>query len=65
MFVGNRHQAGGVHDHAGGKPTAPGTVVAICVGSRTVDTVLSVGNYAAGLGMTPARSGGSSAAPCP
>ncbi len=53
IFVGNRHQQGGVHDHAGGKPTSPGTVVAICAESRTVDTVLTVGNYAAGLGMTP------------
>jgi DNA-binding beta-propeller fold protein YncE len=65
VFVGNRHQAGGVHDHAGGKPTAPGTVVSICVASRSVDTVLSVGNYAAGLGMTPARSRGAAAGSCP
>jgi DNA-binding beta-propeller fold protein YncE len=64
VFVGNRHQAGGVHDHAGGKPKAPGTVVAICVGSRSVDTVVSVGNYAAGLGMTPARSRGAAAGGC-
>ena len=65
VFVGNRHQAGGVHDHAGGRPTAPGTVVAICVGSRTVDTVLTVGHYAAGLGMTPARAPSAPAArPC-
>jgi DNA-binding beta-propeller fold protein YncE len=64
VFVGNRHQAGGVHDHAGGKPTAPGTVVAICVGSRDVDTVLSVGRYAAGLGMTPVHGHGSAARPC-
>jgi DNA-binding beta-propeller fold protein YncE len=64
VFVGNRHQAGGVHDHAGGKPTAPGTVVVICVGSRSVDTVLSVGNYAAGLGMTPVRSRGAAAGSC-
>lgn len=64
VFVGNRHQAGGVHDHAGGKPKAPGTVVAICVGTRSVDTVLSVGNYAAGLGMTPARFPGTAAGSC-
>jgi YVTN family beta-propeller protein len=65
VFVGNRHQLGGVHDHAGGKPTGTGTVVAICVESRAVDTVLSVGHYAAGLGMTPARPGTSSASrPC-
>ena len=55
VFVGNRHQLGGVHDHAGGRPTGNGTVVAICIGTRAVDTVVSVGRYAAGLGMTPAR----------
>lgn len=64
LFVGNRHQAGGVHDHAGGRPSAPGTVVAICVGSRSVDTVLSVGHYAAGLGLRPDGTG-ASAAPRP
>jgi YVTN family beta-propeller protein len=57
VFVGNRHQLGGVHDHAGGRPTGTGTVVAICVETRAVDTVLRVGHYAAGLGMTPARPG--------
>jgi YVTN family beta-propeller protein len=64
VFVGNRHQLGGVHDHAGGRPTATGTVVVLCVKSRNVDTVLSVGHYAAGLGMTPVRPG-TSAAPGP
>ena len=57
MFIGNRHQSGGVHDHAGGKPTGTGTVVAVCVRSREVDTVVSVGHYAAGLGMTPGPTG--------
>jgi DNA-binding beta-propeller fold protein YncE len=66
VFVGNRQQLGGVHDHAGGRPAGTGTVVAICVESREVDTVLSVGHYAAGLGMTPARPGSASAPrPCP
>jgi DNA-binding beta-propeller fold protein YncE len=65
MFIGNRHQLGGVHDHAGGKPTGTGTVVALCVESRRVDTVLTVGHYAAGLGMTPARPGTTSGSrPC-
>jgi YVTN family beta-propeller protein len=65
MFISNRHQLGGVHDHAGGKPTGTGTVVALCVESRQVETVLSVGHYAAGLGMTPARPGTTSASrPC-
>ncbi|MGH7580143.1 MAG: YncE family protein [Gemmatimonadales bacterium] len=65
VFVGNRHQLGGVHDHAGGKPAGAGTVVAICVESRRVDTVLTVGRYAAGLGMTPARPGASAVSrPC-
>jgi DNA-binding beta-propeller fold protein YncE len=65
LFVGNRHQAGGVHDHAGGRPTAAGTVVALCVASRTVDTVIGVGHYAAGLGMTPTPRGAAAARPCP
>ncbi len=65
LFVGNRHQLGGVHDHAGGQPTGDGTVVAICVQSLNVDTVLTVGRYAAGLGMTPARPGAApSSRPC-
>jgi streptogramin lyase len=64
MFIGNRHQLGGVHDHAGGKPTGTGTVVALCVGSREVDTVVSVGHYAAGLGMTPGRTGTTASRPC-
>jgi YVTN family beta-propeller protein len=53
LFVGNRHQRGGAHDHAGGKPSGAGTVVAICVESQRVDTVFGVGRYAAGLGMGP------------
>jgi DNA-binding beta-propeller fold protein YncE len=66
IFVGNRHQLGGVHDHAGGRPTGSGTVVAICIASRAVDTVVSVGRYAAGLGVTPAPGGSTSAPrPCP
>jgi DNA-binding beta-propeller fold protein YncE len=66
LFVGNRHQAGGVHDHAGGRPTAPGTVVALCVERRTVDTVITVGHYAAGLGITPTIPRTAAAArPCP
>jgi DNA-binding beta-propeller fold protein YncE len=65
VFVGNRRQLGGVHDHAGGRPSGTGTVVAICVGSRAIDTVLSVGHYAAGLGITPARPGTTAASrPC-
>lgn len=53
LFVSNRHQAGGAHDHEGHKALALGTVAAICIATGTVDTVLTVGNYAAGLG-TPA-----------
>ena len=65
-FVGNRHQLGGAHDHSGGQPAGTGTVVAICVESGAVDTVVSVGHYAAGLGMTPARPGITAAPrPCP
>ena len=66
LFVGNRHQLGDVHDHAGGRPTGKGTVLAICVRTGEVETVVPVGHYAAGLGMTPALPGGAAAPrPCP
>jgi YVTN family beta-propeller protein len=50
VFIGNRHQLGGVHQHQGGNPTGKGTVVAFCAATRTADRVLTVGNYAAGMG---------------
>jgi DNA-binding beta-propeller fold protein YncE len=50
LFVSNRHQAGGAHDHEGHKAMAPGTVAAICIATATVDTAFAVGNYAAGMG---------------
>jgi len=50
VFVSNRHQAGGAHEHEGRQPTGHGTVVAVCIATATVDTVLEVGNYAAGMG---------------
>jgi len=66
VFVGNRQQLGGAHDHAGGRPAGTGTVVVICAQTGAVDTVLSVGHYAAGLGMTPARPGATAVPkPCP
>ncbi len=55
VFVSNRHQSGGVHQHEGGQPTGEGTVVAICTATRTVDTVLTVGRYAAGMGIAAPR----------
>jgi YVTN family beta-propeller protein len=65
VFVGNRHQTGGAHDHVGGRASGTGTVVAICAASHRVDTVVSVGHYAAGLGMTPVRSSAAAASrPC-
>jgi YVTN family beta-propeller protein len=50
VFVSNRHQLGGAHQHHGGKPTGTGTVVAFCAATRSPERVLMVGNYAAGLG---------------
>lgn len=50
VFVSNRHQAGGAHDHEGGKATGGGLVAAICLATRTVETVVNVGHYAAGMG---------------
>lgn len=55
-FVSNRHQAGGAHDHEGNKATGGGVVAAICLSERTVENVIPVGHYAAGMGIaTPAR----------
>jgi len=55
-FVSNRHQAGGAHDHEGQKATGAGIVAAICIPTRTVDALVNVGHYAAGMGLArPAR----------
>jgi YVTN family beta-propeller protein len=50
VFVGNRHQLGGAHQHQGGKPTGKGTVVAFCAATRSPTQTFSVGHYAAGMG---------------
>ncbi|HEX5633843.1 MAG TPA: hypothetical protein VFX50_11480 [Gemmatimonadales bacterium] len=50
-YVSNRFQAGGIHDHEGQKAQGAGNVVAICVPTRTVDAVVEVGHYAAGIGV--------------
>ena len=56
VFVSNRHQAGGAHDHEGNKATGGGVVAAICLADRTVENVIPVGHYAAGMGVAaPAR----------
>lgn len=63
VYVSNRFQSGGAHDHEGHKPTGNGTLVAICIPTLTVDAVLPVGHYAAGIGapvpavrpVTPSR----------
>ncbi|MFN0179534.1 MAG: YncE family protein [Gemmatimonadales bacterium] len=51
LYVSNRHQAGGAHDHEGHKATARGTLVPICIPTRTAEAAVPVGNYAAGLGV--------------
>jgi YVTN family beta-propeller protein len=56
VFVSNRHQHGGAHEHQGGKPTGAGTVVSFCAATRTADGVIKVGNYAAGMGTPMPRS---------
>jgi DNA-binding beta-propeller fold protein YncE len=50
VFVSNRHQLGGTHQHAGGKPTGTGTVVAFCAATRKPEQTVAVGHYAAGIG---------------
>ncbi len=54
-YVSNRYQAGGAHDHEGHQPTGAGNVVAICLATRSVDTVLPAGHYAAGIGILRPR----------
>jgi YVTN family beta-propeller protein len=56
VFVSNRHQSGGIHDHHGGHATASGTLVVIRAGEHTVEAALEVGRYAAGVGA-PAPTG--------
>lgn len=50
LYVSSRHQSGGAHDHEGHKATGTGTLAAICIPTRTVDHVVEVGHYAAGMG---------------
>jgi DNA-binding beta-propeller fold protein YncE len=67
VFVSNRRRLGGGNGGSGGAPTGPGTVLSICIGSRTVDAVLTVGHYAAGMGIAAKGGAGSGpgARPCP
>lgn len=51
VYVSNRFQSGGAHDHEGHKATGSGNVVAICVPTRAVDHVVPAGHYAAGIGV--------------
>lgn len=53
VWIGNRHQLGGAHQHQGGNPTGRGTVVSFCAATRAPEQVLTVGNYAAGMGTPP------------
>jgi DNA-binding beta-propeller fold protein YncE len=64
VFVGNRHQLGGAHQHQGGNPTGKGTVVALCAATQTPANTIRVGNYAAGVG-TPLTMGKAVPAPRP
>jgi DNA-binding beta-propeller fold protein YncE len=64
VFVGNRHQMGGAHQHQGGNPTGKGTVVALCAATQAPANTITVGNYAAGMG-TPLTMGKAVPAPRP
>lgn len=52
VYISNRYQAGGAHDHEGHQATGAGNVVAICLATRAVDAVLPAGHYAAGIGIS-------------
>jgi DNA-binding beta-propeller fold protein YncE len=51
VYISNRSQSGGAHDHEGGKPVTHGYVAAICIPTLTVEAMIPVGNYAAGIGV--------------
>ncbi len=51
VYVSNRSQAGGAHDHEGGRPVTHGYLAAICIPTLTVEAMIPVGNYAAGIGV--------------
>ena len=54
VYISNRFQAGGAHDHEGHKATGAGNVAAICIATRRVAAVMGVGHYAAGIGVAMA-----------
>lgn len=51
VYVSNRYQSGGAHDHEGHKATGAGNVVAICISTHQVAAVIPAGHYAAGIGI--------------
>ncbi len=51
VYVSNRFQSGGAHDHEGHKATGAGNVVAICIPTRKVSAVMPTGHYSAGIGI--------------
>lgn len=65
VYVSNRAQAGGAHDHEGHKATRHGGLAVICIGTRAVEAVLEVGNYAAGIGVPVPHPLPASPATCP
>jgi YVTN family beta-propeller protein len=50
VWVSNRHQSGGAHQHEGMQATATGTAVALCAADGRVLAEIAVGHYAAGIG---------------
>lgn len=64
VYVSNRFQAGGAHDHEGNKATGAGNLMAICIQTRKVDAVLEVGHYAAGIGVPMPADRTSATPPC-
>lgn len=63
VWVTNRHQTGGAHDHEGGKPTGTGTAMAICRATRKVLVTIPAGGYAAGIGLSSTATPGATGIP--
>lgn len=65
VWVSNRHQAGGAHQHDGQQATGTGTAVALCAADGRVLAEIPVGHYAAGIGVSAPTLAPAAPRPCP
>jgi DNA-binding beta-propeller fold protein YncE len=65
VYVSNRFQSGGAHDHEGHKATGAGNVVAICIPTQAVAAVMPTGHYTAGIGIAAPKKRPTAPQQCP